>query len=155
LRHLASNLVLDCAFGHSASAELSQDVDTSPRNRATLRVVLQANPHLTDSRSNLARSAWHRVTGRLLKANSVRHAGLGHHVLIPAAFCINHGNESEIQMNKDQVKGVVQEVKGKAKETAGKVTGDKDLETSGDIDQVAGKVRKAVGDVREAVKHPK
>jgi uncharacterized protein YjbJ (UPF0337 family) len=59
---------------------------------------------------------------------------------------------SELNMNKDQVKGVGQQVKGKVNEVVGKVTNNPGKELKGDLQQGAGKVQKAYGDAKEDAK---
>jgi uncharacterized protein YjbJ (UPF0337 family) len=62
-----------------------------------------------------------------------------------------HGRR-ELDMNKDQVKGVAEKVKGKVNETVGRATGDKGQELKGDLQQGAGEMRKSYGDAKEEAK---
>ena len=60
--------------------------------------------------------------------------------------------DKELEMNKDQVKGVAKDTAGKIQEAAGKLTGSKSQQAKGLEKQVSGKVQKGVGDVKEAAK---
>jgi uncharacterized protein YjbJ (UPF0337 family) len=58
-----------------------------------------------------------------------------------------------MDMNKNQVKGVVKDIAGKVQEEAGKLTGSKEQQVKGLNKQISGKAEKAYGDVKEAIKH--
>jgi uncharacterized protein YjbJ (UPF0337 family) len=58
-----------------------------------------------------------------------------------------------MNMNKNQVKGVVKDIAGKVQEEAGKLTGSKEQQVKGLNKQISGKAEKAFGDVKAAIKH--
>jgi uncharacterized protein YjbJ (UPF0337 family) len=58
-----------------------------------------------------------------------------------------------MNMNKNQVKGVVKDIAGKVQEEAGKLAGNKEQQAKGLNKQISGKAEKAYGDVKEAIKH--
>lgn len=59
---------------------------------------------------------------------------------------------TEIQMDKDRIKGSAEQAKGKLKEVAGKALGDSKLETEGKGDQVKGKIQNAVGGIKDSLR---
>jgi uncharacterized protein YjbJ (UPF0337 family) len=59
--------------------------------------------------------------------------------------------QEQLNMNKDQVKGVAKDVTGKVQEEAGKLIGSKEQQIKGLSKQISGKVQKGVGDVKQAV----
>jgi uncharacterized protein YjbJ (UPF0337 family) len=56
-----------------------------------------------------------------------------------------------IDMNENQVKGVVKDIAGKVQEEAGKLVGSKEQQVKGLEKQISGKVQKSVGDATQAV----
>jgi len=60
--------------------------------------------------------------------------------------------QEQLNMNKDQVKGVAKNVAGKVQEQAGKLVGSKEQQIKGLSKQISGNVQKDVGDVKKAVK---
>jgi uncharacterized protein YjbJ (UPF0337 family) len=61
--------------------------------------------------------------------------------------------QEQLNMNKDQVKGVAKDVTGKVQEEAGKLVGSKEQQIKGLSKQISGKVQKGVGDVKQAVEN--
>jgi uncharacterized protein YjbJ (UPF0337 family) len=60
--------------------------------------------------------------------------------------------QEQLNMNKDQVKGVAKNVAGKVQEEAGKLVGSKEQQIKGLSKQISGKAQESVGDVKKAVK---
>jgi uncharacterized protein YjbJ (UPF0337 family) len=60
--------------------------------------------------------------------------------------------QEQLNMNKDQVKGVAKNVAGKVQEEAGKLVGSKEQQIKGLSKQISGKAQESVGDVKQAVK---
>jgi uncharacterized protein YjbJ (UPF0337 family) len=60
--------------------------------------------------------------------------------------------QEQLNMNKDQVKGVAKNVAGKVQEEAGKLVGSKEQQIKGLSKQISGKAQESVGDVKQSVK---
>jgi len=60
--------------------------------------------------------------------------------------------QEQLNMNKDQVKGVAKNVAGKVQEEAGKLVGSKEQQIKGISKQISGKAQESVGNVKQAVK---
>ncbi|MGZ5227252.1 MAG: CsbD family protein, partial [Burkholderiales bacterium] len=60
-------------------------------------------------------------------------------------------SNTEIFMNKDQVKGKAKDIAGKVQEKAGELTGSDKQQIKGLKNQAEGKIQKGVGDAKEAL----
>jgi uncharacterized protein YjbJ (UPF0337 family) len=67
-------------------------------------------------------------------------------------FTHRSNNPTEIQMNKEHVKGAADKAKGAVEHAAGKVTGNERLREKGNIDKAKGELHKAAGDIKDAAK---
>lgn len=57
-----------------------------------------------------------------------------------------------MEMNKDQVKGVLKDIAGKVQEKTGQVVGSKEQQVKGLGKQISGKAEKTYGDAKEVIK---
>src|ERR1019366_4937843 len=61
-------------------------------------------------------------------------------------------NTSEVNMDKEHIKGAADKVKGAVKDAAGALTGNEKLQAEGKIDKAAGAAHKGAGDVKDAAR---
>jgi len=66
---------------------------------------------------------------------------------------IRRSQQEQVNMNKDQVKGVATDIAGKVQEEAGKLVGSKEQQVKGLSKQITGKLQKGLGDIEQAVKN--